>query len=118
MTRLLAPRRRPTGVAAWLIALAVVLLFAVPAMAQSKIDFPPLTGRVVDQAGLLDPATEQALTEKLAALEAATTDQLVVVTVSSLQDQEIEDYGLSAGSRLGHRSEGKGQRRPADRRAQ
>ncbi|WP_421732044.1 TPM domain-containing protein [Brevundimonas sp.] len=87
-------------------------------MAQSKIDFPPLTGRVVDQAGLLDPATEQALTEKLAALEAATTDQLVVVTVSSLQDQEIEDYGYQLGSRLGHRSEGKGQRRPADRRAQ
>ena len=97
MTRLSAPARRGTGVAAWLIGLLVVLLFAVPALAQSKIAFPPLTGRVVDQAGLLDPATEQALTDKLAALEAATSDQLVVVTVSSLQDQEIEDYGYQLG---------------------
>ena len=101
MTRLLAPGRRPTGVAAWLAALAVVLLFALPAMAQSKIAFPPLTGRVVDQAGLLDPETEQALTEKLAALEAATSDQLVVVTVSSLQGQELEDYGYQLGRAWG-----------------
>ncbi|PZT96825.1 MAG: methanol dehydrogenase [Brevundimonas sp.] len=101
MTRLSAPARRPTGVAAWLIGLVVVLLFAVPALAQSKIAFPPLTGRVVDQAGLLDPATEQALTEKLTALEAATSDQLVVVTVSSLQDQEIEDYGYQLGRAWG-----------------
>ena len=101
MTRLSAPARRPTGVAAWLIGLVVVLLFAVPALAQSKIAFPPLTGRVVDQAGLLDPATEQALTEKLAALETATSDQLVVVTVSSLQDQEIEDYGYQLGRAWG-----------------
>ena len=101
MTRLSAPARRGTGVAAWLIGLLVVLLFAVPALAQSKIAFPPLTGRVVDQAGLLDPATEQALTEKLTALEAATSDQLVVVTVSSLQDQEIEDYGYQLGRAWG-----------------
>lgn len=101
MTRLSAPARRGTGVAAWLIGLLVVLLFAVPALAQSKIAFPPLTGRVVDQAGLLDPATEQALTDKLAALEAATSDQLVVVTVSSLQDQEIEDYGYQLGRAWG-----------------
>ncbi|WP_292047652.1 TPM domain-containing protein, partial [Brevundimonas sp. UBA5718] len=101
MTRLLTPGRRPTDVAGWLIGLAVLLLFAVPAMAQSKIDFPPLSGRVVDQAGLLDPATEQALTEKLQTLEAATTDQLVVVTVSSLQDQEIEDYGYQLGRAWG-----------------
>ena len=77
------------------------MLLVLPAAAQSKIDFPPLTGRVVDQANLLDPATEQALTEKLAALEASSTDQLVVVTVNSLQDQEIEDFGYQLGRHWG-----------------
>lgn len=101
MTTLQAATRRSTGVAALLFSLVIALLLVLPAAAQSKIDFPPLTGRVVDQANLLDPATEQALTEKLAALEASSTDQLVVVTVNSLQDQEIEDYGYQLGRAWG-----------------
>ncbi|MFN3877470.1 MAG: TPM domain-containing protein [Brevundimonas sp.] len=101
MTGLQAAGWRSTGLAALLLCLVAALLFAVPAAAQTKIDFPPLTGRVVDQANLLDPATEQALTEKLAALEARSTDQLVVVTVNSLQDQEIEDYGYQLGRAWG-----------------
>jgi uncharacterized protein len=96
-----AAARRSPGVAALLFSLVIALLLVLPAAAQSKIDFPPLTGRVVDQANLLDPATEQALTEKLAALEASSTDQLVVVTVNSLQDQEIEDYGYQLGRAWG-----------------
>ena len=101
MTGLQAAARRPTGLVALLLCLVAALLFAFPAAAQTKLDFPPLTGRVVDQANLLDPATEQALTEKLAALEAGSTDQLVVVTVNSLQDQEIEDYGYQLGRAWG-----------------
>lgn len=101
MTGLQAAARRQTGLAALLLGLVAALLFAFPAAAQTKLDFPPLTGRVVDQANLLDPATEQALTEKLAALEASSTDQLVVVTVNSLQDQEIEDYGYQLGRAWG-----------------
>lgn len=104
MTRPFAPARGPSGGVAGLVGLVgllVLLLVAAPALAQSKIAFPPLTGRVVDQANLLDPATEQALTAKLAALEAATSDQLVVVTVDSLQDQEIEDYGYQLGRAWG-----------------
>lgn len=101
MTGLQAAARRPTGLAALLLGLVAALLVSFPAAAQTKIDFPALTGRVVDQANLLDPATEQALTEKLAALEASSTDQLVVVTVNSLQDQEIEDYGYQLGRAWG-----------------
>ena len=101
MTNRQAAARRSPGVAALLFSIVIALLLVLPAAAQSKIDFPPLTGRVVDQANLLDPATEQALTEKLAALEAGSTDQLVVVTVNSLQDQEIEDYGYQLGRAWG-----------------
>ncbi len=67
----------------------------------AEIRFPPLTGRVVDDAQLLTPAQEQALTGKLATLEQQTGDQLVVVTLPSLQDQEIEDFGYQLGRHWG-----------------
>jgi uncharacterized protein len=74
--------------------LIIALLFAGPALA---VDFPPLSGRVVDQANLLDPGQEAELTAKLEALQRATSRQLVVATVSSLQDLPIEDYGNQLG---------------------
>jgi uncharacterized protein len=55
-------------------------------------EFPALSGRVVDDAGVLDAATVQSLRAKLAALEARTTDQLVVATVKSLGGKSVEDY--------------------------
>jgi uncharacterized protein len=71
-----------------------LFLIAAPAAAQT---FPALTGRVVDGADLLSPADEAALTAKLEALEQASTRQLVIATVPSLQDREIEDYGYQLG---------------------
>jgi uncharacterized protein len=65
--------------------------------AQQKLTFPALTGRVVDGAGLLTAADRAALTDTLAALEAKTTDQLVVVTLNSLPGTTIEDYGYQLG---------------------
>jgi uncharacterized protein len=61
------------------------------------LTFPALTGRVVDNAGLLSAAESAALTESLAGLEAKTTDQLVIVTLKSLQGAPIEDYGYQLG---------------------
>ncbi len=59
--------------------------------------FPALTGRVVDDAHMLSPATTQKLTEELAALEQQTGHQIVVATVPDLQGHEIEDYGYQLG---------------------
>jgi uncharacterized protein len=67
----------------------LLLLIGPPAFAQS---FPPLTGRVVDQADLLDPAQEQALVAKSEALERGSGHQLVIATVASLEGREIEPY--------------------------
>jgi uncharacterized protein len=58
---------------------------------------PPLTGRVVDNANLISPAAETALTEELAKLEAGTTDQMVVVTLPSLGGRTVEETGLALG---------------------
>jgi uncharacterized protein len=70
-----------------------------PAAAAPK--FPALTGRVVDDAHILSPATVSDLDTKLAALESKTSRQLVVVTLSSLQGYEISDYGYQLGRAWG-----------------
>ena len=67
------------------------------AAAAQTLSFPALTARVVDDADILDAASRTALTDSLASLEAKTTDQLVVVTLKSLQGISIEDYGYQLG---------------------
>lgn len=74
---------------------------AVGAPTQSGLSFPPLTGRVVDEAGVLPPQDRASLTASLTELEARTSDQLVVVTLRSLQGTTIEDYGYQLGRAWG-----------------
>jgi uncharacterized protein len=78
---------------------AILTLFlcflAHAALAEPK--FPPLTGRVVDDAHLLSPQTDEKLDQQLAQLEQRTGHQLVVATVPDLQGYEIEEYGYRLG---------------------
>ncbi len=89
-----------------LIAILFALVFlAAPAFATPT--FPPLTGRVVDDAHVLTPDVQADLTQKLAALEAKTGTQLVVVTLPSLQGDDIADYGYQLGRAWGIGQKGK-----------
>jgi uncharacterized protein len=88
--------RRGGGFAA-LFAALLAFVFAATAVAAEPLKFPPLTGRVVDDAHLLSPHTTQKLTSELAALEQQTGHQLVVATVPDLQGHEIEDFGYQLG---------------------
>ena len=81
-----------------LFALLLAFLVTGPATAQT---FPALTGRVVDDAGILPPEVEAQLTAKLEALEKQSQRQLVVVTLPSLQGYEISDYGYQLGRSWG-----------------
>lgn len=74
------------------VALALAALALLAGAAFAELTFPALTGRVVDDAHVLSPATLAALDAKLAAQEAKATDQLVVATVPSLQGTSVEDY--------------------------
>lgn len=84
---------RRTG-SGW-VAVLLALVFGLFGMGRAwAVDptFPTLTGRVVDAANVLDAGQRAALTTSLAALENTSTDQLVVVTVPSLQGYPIEDF--------------------------
>jgi uncharacterized protein len=63
--------------------------------------FPALTGRVVDEADLLPPASEAAIARQSAAVERETGAQYVVVTVPSLQGYAIEEYGVALARHWG-----------------
>lgn len=70
-------------------ALVAALAFASRAFAYV---FPPLTGRVVDQANIISEPTASRIAAKLAELEAKSGIQLVVATVTSLEGDAIEPY--------------------------
>lgn len=76
----------------------LLLAFAQIAHAQN---FPKLSGRVVDNANLLDPAQEQAISARLDALEKQSGRQLVVVTLPDLNGYDISDYGYQLGRAWG-----------------
>jgi uncharacterized protein len=89
-------------------ALVCVLAFAcISALAYS---FPPLTGRVVDQANIIPETTQQEITQKLANLEQKSGIQLVVATVKSLEGGDIETYAneLFRAWKLGEKDKNNG----------
>jgi uncharacterized protein len=71
------------------ILVAALCLFASAAVA---LDFPALTGRVVDQAAVMTAASKADVEAKAKALEDKSSIQLVVATVKSLQGGDIETY--------------------------
>ncbi|MFS8041192.1 TPM domain-containing protein [Xanthobacter sp. AM33] len=87
----LSPPWRGGALRHGLLVLAALVL-GLGAAAGAELAFPPLTGRVVDAAHVLDPSTLLRLDARLAAQEAKATDQVVVATVPSLQGTSVEDY--------------------------
>jgi len=68
-----------------------LLVYALPWLAYAY-DFPPLTGRVVDQAGVISATARGEIETKLKDLEDKSGIQLVVASVKSLQGGDIETY--------------------------
>jgi uncharacterized protein len=89
------------------VALAMLVCGGLAALAA---DFPPLTGRVVDQANIIATATRSAIEPKLVDLESKSGIQLVVATVSSLEGEEIEPYAnkLFRAWKLGEKTRNNG----------
>lgn len=77
-------------------AMLLAIVAACPARAADPA-FPALTGRVVDAANLLSAGDAQQIETDLEALENKTTDQLVLVTLPSLQGFPIEEFGYKLG---------------------
>ncbi|GAA0545216.1 uncharacterized protein FHS83_000604 [Rhizomicrobium palustre] len=82
-----------------------VLFTVIPA--EAALQFPALTGRVVDEAGILSPEAKEKLTAYLAEHEQQTGNQVVVVTLKDLGGTDIADYGYQLGRAWGIGQKGK-----------
>ena len=91
------------------VGLLMLLMLALSGNVALAQTFPALTGRVVDEANLLDPAQEAALTAKLEGLETRTKRQFVVATLNSLQGYDIADYGYQLGRKWAIGQDGVGE---------
>jgi len=79
----------------------LLLLLVLTGSAPGALEFPSLTGRVVDAAGLLAEGVQQQLQQQLEQHEQQTSNQIVVVTLPSLQGTAIDDYGYQLGRHWG-----------------
>lgn len=93
---------------AWLFKLlpAVVSLLLLPLSAVA-LDVPPATGYVVDRAGLLSPGTRLKLEQFLENFEKSDSTQLAVLTVPSLEDEDLEGYAIKVAESWGIGQKGK-----------
>jgi uncharacterized protein len=77
-----------------------LILFAAGISAQKLKDLKP-QGYVDDFAHVLSPAAKEKLTALCAEVDAKAGAQIAVVTVSSLEGEEIEQYSIDLASRWG-----------------
>ena len=91
---------RPAGLALALLAFAAL----------GAVDVPYLTGRVVDNAEILKPATRERIAAVSKAHEDKTTDQIVVLTVPTLDGESVEEYAVRvfAAWKLGQKGKDNG----------
>lgn len=83
-----------------ILAVGLCLLCGSGVLADSEAlpPYPKLTGRVVDEAGILTPFQKSELEGMLAMLKPR---QVVAVSLKSLRGKEIEEYGLALGRHWG-----------------
>ena len=73
--------------------LLVVLLLICPASLLA-LDAPRLSGRVNDLAQVMSPESRQQLEQRLSEFERDTSNQVVVLTIPSLQGDNIEQFSI------------------------
>jgi uncharacterized protein len=70
----------------------ILCLLMTTAHVAPALDIPYLTGRVNDYAQILTPEANNSLSEKLRIHEEGTTNQVVVLTLQSLDGESIDDF--------------------------
>jgi len=85
----------------WVTRSFVLLWLTISFSVHASPEFPKLDERVVDTVGLLSSSTREVLISELAAHERATSNQVVVVTLTSLQGYSIDDFSNQLGRHWG-----------------
>ena len=75
-----------------IVLISIILVFAVNIL--SSLDVPKLKGRINDNAGIINSGDERKLEALLRDVEAKTSSQVALLTISSLQGENLEDYSM------------------------
>lgn len=88
----------------------LIILLAPLFAAAAEPSYPALTGRIVDNARLLNAEASARIEQKLKAHEEKTSDQVVIATLPSLQGYPIEEFanGLFRAWKLGEKAKNNG----------
>ncbi|MGB4967511.1 MAG: TPM domain-containing protein [Candidatus Saccharimonadales bacterium] len=89
--------------AAVFVGISLATPFSVPSLVQAAAKVPPkpTTSPIVDQAQVIDDATEQRIDTTVKAYEQKTGNQIAVLTVKSLQGEDIEGFSYRVASSWG-----------------
>jgi len=79
----------------WLF-LLIFFLWCLPYSA-CALEVPKLQGYVNDYAGMISPPAKSKIEEKLGAFEQSDSTQIVILTVPSLEGENIEEFGIKVG---------------------
>ncbi len=71
----------------------ILLLCCLP-VATYGLDVPRLQGYVNDYAGMISPSARSKIEEGLRAFEQSDSTQIVILTISSLEGENIEEFGI------------------------
>jgi len=83
---------RASAILTWSLFAPALACLGSQAFAADALEVPYLTGRVVDNAEILKPATRERLAATLKAHETATGDQIAVLTIPTINDMSVEEY--------------------------
>ncbi len=70
------------------------VLLAATVLPAAALDVPYLRGRLVDDAGIVDPTSRQRIEARLASIESAHGAQVAVLTIPTLDGHPIEDFSI------------------------
>ena len=87
----------------------ILLLCCLP-LAGYGLDVPRLQDYVNDYGGMISPSAKSKLEEELRAFEGSDSTQIVILTISSLEGEEIEGFGIKVAEawRIGHQGKDNG----------
>jgi len=92
-------------------ALALVgLLLLLSLSGRAELGVPALTGRVVDQAGILTQEQRQRVEQAILALEAASGGQMAILAMPSLMGEDLEGFSIRVAEKwqIGQRGQDNG----------
>jgi uncharacterized protein len=76
--------------------IVIIIIYCCLPLTAYGLEVPKLQGYVNDYAGMISPPVRSKIEEELRAFEQSDSTQIVILTIPSLEGEEIEEFGIKA----------------------